>query len=95
MHGILPSQRRSQSVCAVWQRVLQDWTLAFAVAQSAIKADASSRRNELTLRTNGQPLQNFSPASGYWGPVGPRAVPPSCNLLPPYGSTIGSLSQKA
>ena len=47
MHGMLPSQRRLQSVCAVWQRVLQVCTLALAVAHKSTNAAPTNNRIEL------------------------------------------------
>ena len=47
MQGMLPSQRRLQSVCAVWQRVLQDCTLAFAVAHMNTNTAPTKNRIEL------------------------------------------------
>jgi hypothetical protein len=44
---MLPSQRRLQSVCAVWQRVLQDCTLALALAQMKTKHAITKNRIEL------------------------------------------------
>lgn len=61
MHGMLPSQRRLQSVCAVWQRVLQDCTLAFADAHKVTKANTISSRVELTNQLNGRARPNFTP----------------------------------
>jgi len=46
MHGMLPSQRRLQSVWAVWQRVLQDCTLAFADAPNEIRKLMTNSRSE-------------------------------------------------
>jgi hypothetical protein len=48
MQGMSPSQRRLQSVCAVWQRVLHDWTLAPALAEapSNTKKAASTNRSD-------------------------------------------------
>jgi hypothetical protein len=43
----LPSHRRLQSVWAVWQRVLQDCTLAFAVAHMNTITAATNHRIEL------------------------------------------------
>jgi len=46
MHGMLPSQRKLQSVWAVWQRVLQDCTLAFADAPNEIRKLMTNSRSE-------------------------------------------------
>ena len=64
MHGMLPSQRRLQSVCAVWQRVLQDCTLAFALAHKVTNANTTNNRIELTNQLNGRARRNFIPSEG-------------------------------
>lgn len=47
MHGMWPSQRKLQSVCAVWHRVLHDWTLALALAPKVNSAPINRTRIEL------------------------------------------------
>jgi hypothetical protein len=102
---MLPSQRRLQSVCAVWQRVLQVCTLALAVAHMNTQHRSNEKPNRaLTLSERPRPkldpfsLQRLRRPSllNPHPPLRPSAarVPPSCNFMLPYGSTIGSLSQK-
>lgn len=85
MHGMLPSQRKLQSVCTVWQRVLHDCTLALAVAPSDTNTATTKNRIELlTLLVDGRSARDlrgvrcsYRMRAAYFGPVGPRAVPPS------------------